>query len=438
MRRALAALAAVSATAAGLLLVASQPACSPKRCDYDTKSPETAVISIQCPSGDVCYQGDCRRACQPGREGAQECIDDRDCTDPALPNCVSSPILGSSYCSVCETSDVCVPTLGVCQPVVDVILPEPPSPDRTPPPPLPLDAGAVDGYVFPREDENEPPTPQAITHIGSVRLAELVDLTDGVRREGSYADIRFFDVRTGTTTGEPVKVVELGQCEILLPTRYSVGVSADVGDIRVEDDEVSEGAITAELNATFDEQTGRYVVMPSPLPRPLLGLSVVPSDNRFLSLFSPGLMGVTRPWPGQRLPYHVPFELEPDAATIALLSAAIVVADPPQDLRFQWTGIPRNVGAVGGEKVSFQISGGAHVLRCSQTEGLPQSVDYIDVPAQILGDYRNLEMLAPGDEREIVLERIFEQRLEVTPDSDTIVVDATLGISHSFLGTIRF
>jgi hypothetical protein len=345
-RRALATLFAV----AGAALAASQPACSPKRCDYDTKKPESAVISIQCPSGDVCYQGDCRRACQPGREGAQECIDDRDCTDPALPNCVSSPILGSSYCSVCETSDVCVPIVGVCQPVIDVVLPEQPAPDRSEAPPLPLDAGALDGYVFPREEEIEPPTPQAITHVGSVRIAELVELDNGVRREASYADIRFFDVRTGTTTGEAVKVVELGQCEILLPTRYSIGIPADVGDIRIEDDEVSPGAIVAELNASFDTQTGRYEVTPNPLPQPLLGLSVVPADNRFVSMFSPGLAGVTRPWPGQRLPYHVPFDFEPDEATQTLLSSTIVIDDPPQDLRFQWTGIPRNVGAVGGEK----------------------------------------------------------------------------------------
>jgi hypothetical protein len=157
-----------------------------------------------------------------------------------------------------------------------------------------------------------------------------------------------------------------------------------------------------------------------------------------VSMFSPGLAGVTRPWPGQRLPYHVPFDFEPDEATQTLLSSTIVIDDPPQDLRFQWTGIPRNVGAVGGEKVSFQITGGTHILRCSQTEGLPQSVDYIDVPAQILTDYRNLELLAPGDERDANLERIFEQRLEVTPDSDVVVVDATLGISHTFLGTLRF
>jgi hypothetical protein len=403
------------------------------------------VSSVQCPSGDVCYQGDCRRACEPGREGASPCNSDADCTEAALPNCVVSTIqLGASFCSTCDVTDTCVPEVGICQPVVDIPRPEQPQPTTMEPPPLPLDGGFIDGSVF-GTDAGPQQMVSEITHVGTVELRQIIDLTGGTRREYPSAFVQFDDVRTGTVVQDLTVLDQLGQCEIVQQKIYSDYVSADVGDLRISADPISVDALQVELEFNYDMNTQRYVYSPAQLPSNLLTLSRLDGTNRYVRLFSAGLMQVTLPWPTQPPPpfpptsYHLPFRLDPDQATVDLLSAPIVVMPVPQDLSFAWEGVPPSIGFVGGESVRVAIfeAGSPLRLRCQETEGFPQSRSSIDVPSALIDSYRS--MVPAGAEHTITLERVFEQTLPIEGNAgQMIVIDATLVLSNTFVGTIRF
>lgn len=421
-------------------------ACSPARCDYDLREPERAVSTFQCPSGDLCYQGDCKRACEPGREGATPCSSDSDCTEAALPYCVSSTIkLGSSFCSSCDLTDTCVPELGICQPVVDIQLPEQPSPTQMAPPPLPLDGGFIDGSVFERDSGVGPIEAEAVSHTGSVQLGQRVDYRGGGQVEEPFVAIRFSDVTAGEVGREGEPLFQQGQCEVVSLTEYTSQVPADLGDVSFEPAQDTPDAMMLEVSASFDEGLGTYTTSPAPLPSGLLRLSEIEGGvSRFINVGSAGVAMLVLPWPA-RAPgspaelFHLPFRLDPEVATVSLLASPIVVPEPPVDLELGWAGVPESAGRIGGEQVRFQIqaAGSPYLLRCTEVEGFPQSQDSIVVPASLLTDYR---MLTAGEaaERTVTFERVFEQRIAVDGARPGVIVDVTLSLTHVFVGTATF
>src|SRR5687768_12196824 len=94
---------ALAAALIAAIAVVAQPGCSASRCSFDEDEPDKPFVSIECPGGEVCYQGICRKSCNSLSDGTMPCTSDGDCPG-AIPNCVASGDLTGSFCSACEST----------------------------------------------------------------------------------------------------------------------------------------------------------------------------------------------------------------------------------------------------------------------------------------------------------------------------------------------
>lgn len=435
----------------------AQP-CTNTSLDGDDPSP-----AIECPSGELCYRGECIRACSAGQERGQRCTADDECDDAARPRCLDG------FCSSCEFGEQCIPVLNICQPVEQIELPEPAEPPtQVVRPPAPLDGGAPDGGLKRIVDAGmQGPLPEVeVTHAGFVDLAFEQDYRMGATpMDDVRARVVAFDVR-GNGLGlrwrpdlsPPAiqcedddddrdgcgerSIYTSGACEIrpLRTVTASTGVvptGADLGDIQVDDHVDFPMSIRQTLSASFGQ--GQYVLTPpeAALGDDLLVFSEATFDQHYVSVTSAGNTDLTNGgWPVSPpsvfLGHHVPFRLEPSAATLTLLSTPTTVADPPtQDLFFQWTRI--NTGNDSFERVIVRILGGNNELFCDALEGR-MGADTITLNAALLSEWRSRE---PAGLYEVYFERASAQRLSIDAQMGYLV-DFNVRVRHTLIGEIEF
>ena len=458
--------------AAGL----TQPGCEAAPCTPTSPTPNEPSPAIECPSGELCYQGACIAACNAGQERATRCSSDDDC-GAARPRCVDA------YCSACEQGEVCIPTLNICQAVQEVLLPDPPNPPTGGDiPPSPLDGGLPTGGLTRDVDAGVGPAPEVeVTHVGFVDLAEVTDYR-GMGPSPTYASTTSVDAysvrgngtglrwradltppaiqcddeadsgaETDDGCGERVPF-DFEQCTIRPLRTVTTTITGEalppspvsLGTITIDSHPDFPGSLRPELQgaivARFDEGPPRqYALMPLPNPGELLVFSALPFDQHYLSVGSNGAAGITAgAWPNSPgsvfLGHHVPFRLEPTPGTLQQIQAGVSVASPAtQDVAFQWSRI--DTGNDSFERVVVRAMGTDHELFCSAVEG-QNGEDTIVIPAITLNEWRRREPTMA--EFPLFFERASAQRLPVNSSGEGLVVDVTVRVRHTLATSLRF
>ena len=444
--------------------------CTAKPCSSTSLNANEPSPALECPSGELCYQGACILGCSAGQERAEKCGSNSDCTS-ARPNCVDG------FCSACNQGELCIPTLNICEQVVQVPLPDQATKPQMPNTlPGPLDAGPLDGGSFLDGGLSRafdagvaaPPPEAEVTHVGLIDLAQVEDYRGGapaVRRLSVL--INAWDVR-GYGRGikwradfEPPVIqcqdddedrdgcgqldsFEFEQC-VIRPLRSVTSSAAagptpaDLGDVRVDSHPDFPMSINAVVTAAFDPGLPGYRLSPpvNALPADLLVFSVVPFENHYLSASSTGDPLVTAgSWPavvgGAFVGHHVPYRLEPSQGTLTLLGSAPAVADPAsQDVFFQWDRI--DTGDDAFERVVVRMLGASHELFCDASEG-QNGEDTLELPAVTLNEWRARE--GPGTYR-LDFERDSAQRLPINGQTG-VLPDVTVRVRHTLVTELRF
>jgi hypothetical protein len=444
--------------------------CKARPCTSTSLDPNEPSPALECPSGQLCYQGACILGCSAGQERATTCGSNSDCSG-ALPNCVDG------FCSACDLGEVCIPTLNICEAVVQVPLPDQPAkPMPGLPPPYPLDGGPLDGASYldgglsriVDAGINEPPPEAEVTHVGFVDLAQEEDFRAGappVRRVGAL--INGWDVR-GYGPGikwradfEPPVVqcrnddedrdgcgaretYAFEQCvirplRVVTSTLTATPAPANLGDVRVDSHPDFPASINAVVLGAFDPAVPGYVLSPpvAALPQDLLVFSGANFENHYLTTSGTGNPAITAgAWPsgtgGAFLGHHVPYRLEPSQATLTLLATRPVVTSPAsQDLFLQWDRV--DTGDDAFERVVVRMVGAGNELFCDAIEG-QNGDDTIELPAATLNEWRRRE--GPGTYA-LYFERASAQRLPITGQTG-LLVDVTVRVRHTLVGELDF
>jgi hypothetical protein len=451
----------------GVLLAASllQPACKAQQCTPSALTPNEPTPALECAAGQLCYQGQCIRACNAGQEGAAVCASGGEC-DGARPNCVEFST-GDSFCSACEQGEFCVQTLNICQPINEVVVPpEPMKPaPGAPKPPAPLDAGVINPGLKLTEDGgvNVIPPDRVITQVGLIDVARIDDFSAGPNAVvTSRAVTRMFDVEDasmGRTAldwevdawddlGAPSPpairtVLQINQeCTLfgLDTSTSSATAGANFGSIVLDNHadfpmsiarttitylgpDYVEPVVPAALYTFSDSTTGHFIVATS--------MGGPPTDGNWPEPTSNG--------------HHIPFALITAPETLmAIQNGFTVMRSATDDLLVRWD--PIKSGSVPGEKVVLRFRGTNAVVRCDQVEG-PQSLGTIEVRAQILQDFITAEGIGGGTTIPVYMERAFEERLDIRPavipgsmtePPETYVIDVSIRVRHTLIGRLRF
>lgn len=412
----------------GFALATSSGGCSGSPCTARAGSGGRPSSSVECPSGTLCYQGACVRACSAGAEGSESCASDGECEDSARPNCVAGK------CSSCESGEICLPGLGLCGSI------SAPDPDAGPRDggriegSSPLDGGAIDGSILTRDSGVDVPIGIPPTHLGLVDIAEVTDAIRNVRTASlsvELLDVGGLDRVESTTVADPVSI-KSGRCEVRTHDRYPNGAPrpADLGPVSIEPVMSSPG-LDQDYRATF--AGGTYAVAP-PLGQPLL-IPSTPGNPTNLYVFGTGAEGITAgPWPGEPRPtLHVPLELMPAPETIALLSSPIDAdAIPGGALILRWNRV--SALTFRGVRLVVRIEGPTWDLICDSDE----EPGLIRVPGTVLELFRSQPGLAPDTTLDLVFERQFSQQLDVAPARPGEQrIELTVRIRSAFVGRIR-
>lgn len=406
-----------------------QHGCGAEPCtpDRDSRKPRATV---ECPTGSLCYLGECVPACNAGAERFTMCTSDSDCSDSVRDRCVNG------YCSACPADRTCVPALNLCRPLIET------TPDGglydagRPAARTPLDGGGIDGSVFVNDGGPEEETPNQVppSHVGQIDIAEII--RQG--RRSSTISVYVYDVRNSGYTRSATVNVELNpqRCEVLTNEVFTGARQASIGDIRIE------GVDTRGLNGTYTAAfaNGGYEVTPRVLLPLLVFSSTTPrSTLSYVDVFSSGQQGVTTgSWPPEpRDSRHVPYELKPGTATLNMLSAGITVQRPPMDrLIFTWAR-PSGDTTFTGDQLVVRVKGPTHELRCEADE-FPGKIEVTPTILQAFID-RNGGIPA-GTTLDLVFERAFSTRVQVPTDvaGARVRVALSLRIRHSYVTPIRF
>jgi hypothetical protein len=320
------------------------------------------TIAVECPAGDVCYLGECRKSCNAGREGIEACTSDGDCGG-ARSECVSG------FCSACPEETQCIPALGICAALARVDEPIPNTPSN-PNPPAPLDGGTIDGGLrFDRDGGVVVPPPLSITHAGRIEVtaAALEVWTADVSAIG--------DDRTWRAGGiYEVPVMETGACRLTRLATTTVAIPrVSFGDIEIGEAPGAEGALGRSYEARFSG--GSYAVSPA-----FGGTTFSGSGDTFaITVTSTGEPTLLAAWP-EVAPVggiHVPFVVVPAMETADLLARGVGAAG---DVRLSVEPAPD----VLGEVVAARISVADHELVCESR--LDGGLDAIDVPRSLLDE----------------------------------------------------
>lgn len=423
------------AGALAALPFAVQSGCVASQCTQP-KHASGATPTFECPSGQVCYEGECRQACNAGLEGATPCNFDSDCSG-ATPNC------SAGFCSSCGGGQSCVPQLNICQRVAgEESTDGGPLPSMGLPPPPPLDGGYIDGSVFAHDASVTPPVQiQALTHLGTVTLEQVTDFsTNGPNAtEQGQISVEFFDLRQArTTTGTPMN--QLGNCEIDRIQHINPMTPADVGTVKINTASGSNGPAlntASEVDSAFQSSSMAYAVtMPTTgTPNPLLNLSKI-GDDRLIVVSSPGAATVTSPWPFPSFSYHVPYALTPSAGTLAMLRNPMTLGSPPADITFAWTLLVPPGGRIPGEHVVAELQGQDYTLHCELDETLPGAQGSLTMKSKIISQFMAADGLTAGSNRtaKVFFGRVDEAVMPIPGTSNT-AVQGTLRIADAFIGS---
>jgi hypothetical protein len=450
----------------GALLI--QPGCSASQCKQPTGA-TGPTPSFECPADNVCYQGQCRRSCNASREldPKMMCNSDSDCKDSNLPHCAANGPPGQNllFCSSCGNGETCVPELNICQAVSDQSLDAtmPSGISATDLPPLPLDAGPIDGaHITPDAQEPTGPPTQALTHVAAIEVLQLTDFrNDPNANETSVVSVSYFDVRSAGTSTPAKTIASEGNCTLTQLRTFAApqnALAVNGGDVSVSTglslkpaiNVPDGGAVVAKFGA------GGYTVLPTPLPNPLLNFSVPGADGgiaaveNYLAFAGLGASGVDGPWIGSNQ-VHVPYRFQPSTGTLMFLKSGVTTATVPQDLTFGWN-IEIPATDLQPEDVFAEIQGQQASLKCAVDEGSMSSlvlVMHSGLISQFItadGVQRNK---TPPDCRTLILARGSD--LEVIPpgvgytdvdaskaDAKTTVVDVTFRVAHIFYTSICF
>lgn len=450
----------MAALSGGLVAaLAAGPGCTAAPCT--TPNPNVATTSLECPAGDLCYLGECVRSCNAGQERVLECTTDNECGD-SRPNCIDG------FCSSCEGSETCVPSLNVCKDVLPAEYPDPamddPFMER---PPFPLDGGAeeLDGGVFQfpgiqriRDAGITGPVVQPeITVSGFWDVYEEIDLRGAGASLTSSSSLHVYDV-AGVDRG-------LDWRSDLRPPRISAPVDTDtqidgctirsfttsatvtgrrevsLGNLTIDDLDAYDG-INGSLVAQYDTAQGLYVVShvrePDVTATNILNFSTInPFDTLFATITGAGSDLTDGPWPdweqGQFRGFHVPFRLTPSIDTQNLIDDPIAVARPAtQDLTFTWSYV--STGNDNFERVNVRVTGAQTELICSDIEGQDGNARII-VRVGALDEFNRREGGAAGS-YQLRFERASFQAPLVIGDGE--LIDFSLRLRHSYLQTLRF
>lgn len=461
----------VAALGTGLVL---QPGCSSDACvgsgDRDVPS-----ATLECPAGELCYHGQCLRGCNAG-QAPLSCSSSDEC-DASRPNCINDRIAGGLYCSVCDDGQVCVPSLNVCQPLAEAVIPEEPNrPGPEEPKPIyPLDASFTPTGLRPSKDAGPPPVAPSVpyTHAVFVDVAQEVDLRiagtpvnrGSIRVRGvdlrpsglidgrwrlDHAEVRW-EPKTNTGTNS------IDYCTFRRLQRPDVNVfPANIGKIRLDSDtDITPPSINGEYEATFTnnryEVTRVDTVMPTTtLANPIINLSIPDGQPYQLILSAASQTDVTPTgWPSSgESKFFIPYELFPLAGDGAVsLNSPIIVPAAPNDLIFRWT--PVRTGVDVNLRVGVRVYAGDAELTCEVRESVPPVgsdptlepivTDVLTMPGTLLSSLR--AAAGPGD-----YPIYFERRRRALVYVPSIVdgagtvqaaVTAEAWVRHSLIGTLR-
>lgn len=457
--------------------VALSPGCTDQPCTIDELRPNTPTTTFECASGDVCYQGQCIKACSAGQERSQECDADSQCSG-ALGQCVDG------FCSACAQGEYCVPTLDICRPVEELNRPDEPTPPDSLVGRRPVDGGMPSGGIQRIADAGVmgPVMEAEVTHAAYIDISETRNVLGGSATLQPGVMITSFNVDGLDVGGLRWRADLLDanqlpriQCEdedenrdgcdarsefasgdcTLRPLRSVMDpeptpTPASLGEILITDHPDFPNSLipgdnveTSELRATFSG-AGYQLSSQTPLPGAgLLAFSEMGFNQRFLQVTGTGADGVTASaWPNppggnvDDVLLHVPYRLEPTAETLSQLQAPIVVGNPvAADLLFQWDRIDSGTNSF--ERVVVRVPAGDHELYCSAVEGQNGS-DSIIIRADILNEMR---MRAGDGDYDLYFERTSIQRPQVNPaveaDAGAVTsVDVTIRIRHTLRGRL--
>lgn len=446
---------AVAALAAGLFGLGCTAECTVREDDGALPAP-----AFECPAGQLCYRGRCHPSCNAGREGVQRCDRDDDCAAPR-PFCN----LDTGFCSGCSDGESCVPTLNICRPVSAP--PRVPTPERPEDndfvPDGPLDASLPDGSGLVRfPDVGAPVALEAATIAVHFEFARESSIPDELACAAppppaeiarAQVSVRAWDVADvdrppdaswradlAPVATEALAAPDLrdGQCEVRRIDTATTASPTDLGEIAFEN--------TGDELRVLDDWTARFIEGAYALrvdDEPADPLAFV-ANPRFaeevgqLQIFGFGRSGVTNGSFGAQL--DLPFEFEPNCATLEALRDGLVVPPAPRaDLVFGWRD-PLN--GTTGQVVYVRIDGSAfgHELVCEDSEASGASA--IVVSAALLSRFRQLLDAAgafSGGDRELRVElgRRNLRRLQIDPAPSQLIF-ATADVGLRFVDTVRF
>lgn len=383
------------------VLSAAASACTGNECAYDELEPQAPVTGIDCPSGDLCYLGQCFRGCNPGGERLEPCGTNDDCKNASRPNCVFADAIAGSFCSTCDEGESCVLGLNICQAVAEIA--DPPEPDNMQSNvPLPQDGGQIDATSFEDAGTGEPMF-ENVTYHGSIELSQLRVYENGGTR-ASAVRANFCDIAGTATKTDDVVLASRQTCELHMVTPYGGPVvAADLGRVSyVSDVETPNALLVEEIIGTFDSNLARYTFMPSPLPGTLFTASVPPqSSYQYAILDVSGAPVGSWPESSDEQKFLVPFAFELEPATeMMMLDAPVEMSiSAPLDLEFRWVLPPAEVreNEVQGESIAVEIgferavctntgSDPRYYIRCTQREADILGDPVIVVPADLMNE----------------------------------------------------
>jgi hypothetical protein len=314
------------------------------------REPNQPSPAVECPSGQLCYQGECQPTCNAG---AEEAPSNR--CDSTKPTCSSPrPYCVDGFCSACPEGQRCIADLNICAAFVasdDASEVEAGLTVKTIAQ-SPLDGGYIDGSPF-AHNVSEMMGPvmglDQPTHIGLIDIAVL-------NPSGAFSSTASFTVFAVPPNGhyfhgdEPIQNNSTsGPCGIFEPERIEPpGPRVDMGNLDVKGTTPNNGLRFTDLPFAF--MNGDYA-LPGPLDQnlrnpftmPVLVFSSTGAQPNEITLNGLGMPGITDgAWPvsGSLDSYPTVVEFQVDGTTQAILQPGLAVKPFGQnaDIEFKWTG----------------------------------------------------------------------------------------------------
>jgi hypothetical protein len=414
--------------------------CKSDVCSSDNIDENRPTRDISCPNGKVCYGGECIAACNAGSERFVSCMDESECTNSARPFCVKS------FCTACEESSYCVPSLNICAPVkTNIPGDEVPLDNELPVAKEPLDAGPIDGAVFSTDTGVNPVQEEKPTHIVQLDIAQIVNYVQGqavddAAVEISSTNVEFAQYVESATVAQPF-VGGGYRCDLQTIAKF-VGTSspADIGNLGFGNGDLAQGLVGQETYYVASFVGSQYALSP-PIPTQLLNFSTLEPPSLSYILFAAAgstELGIPKLPVGQDGLVHVPYRLQPGVNSNESIDTPQELKDgyrvnrqAPDKLVFLWD-FARNVAGV---KIIVRVTGSNHEIRCVGTD----QFERIEIVSRLLTQFANVEGLGAGAVLPVHLDRVYGRQLDVPIEmgKDTLV-DLSIKVRHSHRSVLRY